>query len=243
MLKDYDHPPLPYHEGQVLQLSHHRPPDLFGTHHSVPYSGRCKKRMWNGYLGDVYEDRIEFALEHPPITIEPLEEEDGSRKFVIDRIRNIDRILDDSEDEEGPILLEGKLYGGTQDGRPVLAKVYDGVYYPSYSLTDLDRHNEVEGPGADPMTRADLDYAGNGSLALEYFGSWTFDIPVDEKGNTRPVRMILLEHIEGTQTMAEIIEQASTEWVVDQNKLPMEKDRLEVLKHLILAVDIIWWDA
>jgi hypothetical protein len=93
----------------------------------------------------------------------------------------------------------------TEGGKPLqaVAKIYDPMYY---SFEWKFSHQ----PG-DTVWQADSDYSREAaayehlqknatSLASQYFGSWTFDLPIRSRGvsRTRPVRMILIERLDGT---------------------------------------------
>ncbi|KAK3989058.1 hypothetical protein QBC44DRAFT_396998 [Cladorrhinum sp. PSN332] len=305
-------PSFPYHADLELEIHRHTPPELFGHHHAVPY-GDCTERKWNAYYMNsnlsARKDRVQFALQYPPIETESASDNRNDKrtqkaKFVI---RRVIKKTQSEHEEGGPILLQGQVYGrerlpsarrpederiGPEQSRPlnVMAKVYDGVFYP---LGDAMLDPWL----ADPMTEADLDYsfesaayeeihtAGHcGSLTPKYYGSWSFDLQIDEAGHTRPVRMVLTEVVQGARTMAEIIQAASTkqkikhekpvwwgdedpwppvmdpsepfyywvnlepehcadEWVLHRDLLPKIDDRLEVLQNLLVACEIIWWDA
>lgn len=138
-------------------------------------------------------------------------------------------------------------------------------------LNSVDDGDQLDPKYPDTMTQADPDYsfesaayedikAGGycGSLTPRYYGSWTFSLETDEDGvtETREVRMILLEKVEGAQRMTEVILKASTkqepplrlgsmsdEWILHRERLPPIEERLKVLKNLLEAWDRIWWDA
>lgn len=94
-----------------------------------------------------------------------------------------------------------------QDGRPfaAAAKIYDPLYYnfeesrghyPLDCVHKADRHFLVES-----WAYENLEKAGQtGSFAPEYYGSWKFTLPIVLKGKPmmRPVRLILIEHLNGT---------------------------------------------
>ena len=257
---------FPYKPGLELELHRHTPPDPFGSHNMIPY-GRCTERLWNVYCNapDYWdENRIQFALEYPPIETKPPVAKGGkltmTAKFVVHRV-----IEQSQRSSGGPTLLEGKFYRDRRFVRNAMAKVYDGVFYS----VEGGYGYGYDAGHPDPMIQADLDYsiesaayediqtAGHcGSFTPQYYGSWTFSLETNEDGVTgaRQVRMILLEKVEGAQTMAEVIRKASTKqevswysgsdgWVLDRERLPPVKDRLKVLKNLLEAWDRIWWDA
>ncbi|RYP25022.1 hypothetical protein DL765_000250 [Monosporascus sp. GIB2] len=95
---------------------------------------------------------------------------------------------------------------GKREPFAAVAKIYDALYY-SFANTF------ASGVPEDVTCEADRDYSReaaayehlrdsgrDGAFAPRYFGSWTFILPIREGSphpGQRPVRMILMEHLEG----------------------------------------------
>ena len=82
----------------------------------------------------------------------------------------------------------------------MVAKIYDPLYYPA-----LD---DYTGERADVVELADRDYSREaavydeledlwGTMVPQYHGSWTFNLPTNTALGIRPVRLILIELIDG----------------------------------------------
>lgn len=116
----------------------------------------------------------------------------------------------------GPQIFACTTTPGDEDGKSgaskpfqAAAKIYDPLYYRFKS--------EVAGYPRDSVVDADEDYRAecaayehlhtlgqSGSFAPEYYGSWTFTLPitVKEKSYMRNVRLILLKLLHGTTIQA-----------------------------------------
>lgn len=94
-----------------------------------------------------------------------------------------------------------------QDGRPfaAAAKIYDPLYYkfeesrghhPLDCVHKADRDFLVESWAYENLKKA----GQTGSFAPEYYGSWKFTLPIVIKGKPimRPIHLILIEHLNGT---------------------------------------------
>lgn len=120
------------------------------------------------------------------------------------------------------------------------AKIYDPLHY---SFKEWIAHAPC-----DVVTEADKDYSREaaayeylqgtgqtGSFAPEYYGSWTFVLPITSRGknHTRPVRLILIEYLGGTSIRGSLIQNDPEHEGKDAFHYP-EEYRLEVLA---LAMD------
>lgn len=114
------------------------------------------------------------------------------------------------QDGRGPQLVlcsvAPKLSESTNETSTVVAKIFDPLYYSFRNK--IARHEPV-----DVAFEADGDYSREsaayehlkqtnqaGSFAPDYYGSWTFNLPIRHQGvvRQRPVRLILIEHLQGT---------------------------------------------
>lgn len=125
-----------------------------------------------------------------------------------------------------------------RDGHPfaAAAKIYDPLYYcfeqtrghfPIDCVCEADRDFMVES-----WAYENLEKAGQtGSFAPQYFGSWMFTLPIVVKGQpiTRPVRLILMEHLDGVSIQGSRVQNSYDRSLgTDAFHLP-EDFRLEVL--------------
>lgn len=126
---------------------------------------------------------------------------------------------------------------GEAAGEPfqAVAKIYDALYYRfSKSLANEPRN---------VATQADEDYSREaaayeylqetgqtGFFAPAYYGSWTFDLPITSRAKTqmRPVRLILIERLEGTTIRGSLLQNGPRGTGKDAFHYP-EEYRLEVL--------------
>lgn len=124
-----------------------------------------------------------------------------------------------------------------------VAKIYDALYYRfSEPLSDdPDEPRNV-------VTQADKDYSleaaayeylqgtgQTGCFAPAYYGSWTFDLLITSQGKTqaRPVRLVLIERLDGTTIRGSLVQNGPRGARKDAFHY-LEEYRLEVLA---LAMD------
>jgi serine/threonine protein kinase len=132
-----------------------------------------------------------------------------------------------------------------------VAKIYDGL---EYELSEADDH------GCDCMYWADMHYSREaaayenipprfqGDIVPRYFGAWTFSVPASVGTSTqqRPVRMILIEYIDGESMLQWILRAAGnntrpTRDMIDYSLLPTDGERLEILGRTVEAELAVWW--
>lgn len=117
-----------------------------------------------------------------------------------------------------------------------VAKIYDALYYSFES-------KEVGHIPCNTAWKADVDYTHeaaaldhlrkvghSGLTAPEYFGSWTFGLPITHEGKElqRPVRLVLMEHVKGPDILNVCRDPAVF------SRYP-EQDRLEILAKVLDA--------
>lgn len=129
------------------------------------------------------------------------------------------------------------------------AKIYDPLYY-NFKL-------ELAPDPRDIVSRAHHDYSTEaaayeyllktgqtapGSFAPEYYGTWTFDLPVEIKGNPRmrPVRLVLMERLQGT-SIRDMHIRNNPDWSIGKDSFHYpEEYRLEVLARAMEGVVKQW---
>jgi serine/threonine protein kinase len=151
------------------------------------------KKRWSP-IKEVTDDssQLEWCLAHPPVpgTTFPMDE-----RFI--EIAKAVRIGDKCGAQ---VVL-------TTDG--LIAKIYDPLYYDFYD--DFFRDSRI-----DVVDYADRDYITEaaayselrntlfpGSIMPAYHGSWTLNVPIldNDRGKSREVRLIIMEHVTGTSML------------------------------------------
>jgi hypothetical protein len=236
----------PYQPDQKLTIHAHTPPHPYGRDYKNRETIRkpiCGLVDWDGQHK---LDHLTFVLGNPPVDTAP-PAVPKSHSLLIDRI-----ISHKPKKKGGGPFVVSCFLDSDRSCRYV-AKIYDGL---EYRLAD-------RGDGADDcMYRADMDYSREatayesipsrfqGDIVPRYFGSWTFTLPLPVVNGTtiqrRPVRMILIEYIDG-ESMREAILRAipsePTLTVLDYSLLPPEEERLNLLARAIEAETAIMWYA
>ncbi len=226
-----------YREGAELRIRSHVPPEpFFGGYGDCPRS-HVGLNYNLKYPQDA--DRIDFALDFPPLETEPPAEDEHT--FTITGVKTLRRF---HVDGGGAHVVTG-YFDGNKDAVYV-AKIYDGVDYPLEDGTD----------GLDCMTLADSDYAteawayetmqpvkGVGArLVPGYYGAWTFALDTGRARGQRWVRMLLLQLLPGETVLSKIM-RATVDGVVQQARLPGLETRLRILRDTFEAEESICWDA
>lgn len=121
-----------------------------------------------------------------------------------------------------------------------VAKIYDALYYRfTESYVDAPRDVVAVADGDYSCEAAAYDYlkatGQTGAFAPAYYGSWTFDLPITSRGKAyiRPVRLILIERLDGPSIRDSLIYNGRREAGKDAFHYPLEY-RLEILA---LAMD------
>ena len=199
---DAEKPRCPYTTGFTVEITHHTPPPPFGTHWygigSWPTDG-----TWE-WLRSVTQTT--HVLHYPPLESKA----SASNPIALRKARLTITNAIAVRDGRGPQLVlcsvAPKLPGPTKETSTVVAKIFDPLYYSF--------RNEIAGDEpVDVAFEADGDYSREaaayqhlkqtnqtGSFAPDYYGSWTFNLPICHQGvvRQRPVRLILIEHLQGT---------------------------------------------
>jgi hypothetical protein len=130
--------------------------------------------------------------------------------------------------------------GETGQSFQAVAKIYDPLYYifkrcyahaPRNVVTEADKDYSREAAAYEYLQET----GQTGSIAPAYYGSWTFTLPITSRGKTqtRPVRLILIEHLGGTSIRGSLIHNGPEHVGKDAFHYP-EEYRLEILA---LAMD------
>lgn len=185
-------PEYPYYAGLQLTIASHTPPSPFGGGYHATQEPR--PRIHSKELKHI--PRSKFILDKPPT------ETDGNRNPTIKQLRIVDIIA-------GHAKRKIQVFRVVMDGKPLIAKFYDPLFYPYPSdiTYDADKHYSKEAAAYQDIRDANLE----GKYTPKFHGAWTcrvcFARPKAETG-FRPVRLILIEEIKGL-TIEEIIQENS----------------------------------
>lgn len=189
--EDPDKPRLPYIPGFTIQIRRHVPPSPFG---GPDYGRGTREELSVGYLSGITQS--ELVVNHPGLDT-PLPALPETAQLIVMTTITIG-------EARGAQVVVCEISPQNEGDEPfqAVAKIYDPMYY-SFEW------NFSHQPG-DTVWQADSDYSREAaaykhlqenatSFAPQYFGSWTFDLPIKVSGvsQTRSVRMILIERLDG----------------------------------------------
>lgn len=170
---------MPYTRGQRFDIFRHTPPPPLGQ--PYPNSRDITPRATLRHL-----TQFDYCLAAPPL--EGVTNDQETSSFTI-----IEEVaVRDGRDAQVVLISSG-----------LVAKIYDPLYYPSYHQDTPIRVDVVELAERQYSREAaayeELDDRFGGTIIPKYHGSWTFDIAVDTPSGIRkrPVRLVLIEFIEG----------------------------------------------
>lgn len=226
---DPDRPRFPYITGFTAQIHRHAPPPPFGAPH---YGLDPRPQPSIEYMRSVSQS--ELVVDNPPLETPPSQPETAQLTITTPISVGSAR---------GAQVVTCSVISHRQTAAEpfqAVAKIYDALYYRfSESLANDPRN---------VSTQADKDYSHEaaayeylqrtgqtGSFAPAYYGSWTFDLPITSRGKTqmRPVRLVLIERLDGTSIRGSLIQNGPRGAGKDAFHYP-EEYRLEVLA---LAMD------
>ncbi len=182
--QDIEKPAIPYKQGQKITIFRHNPPPPLGR----PYPNSralTPRKVLKGLT------QLEYCL-----SASPLEETTNSQEissFVVTK----ELALCDGRGAQLVVVDNG-----------LVAKIYDPLYYPTYHKDTSIRADVVEWAERDYSREAaayeELTGRFGGTIIPKYHGSWTCEMPVDTTSGVtmRPVRLILMEFIEGSPCLS-----------------------------------------
>lgn len=237
-LHDPDRPSLPYIPGFTVQIEPHEAPPPFGDEQDY---GHWPRRFPSPIELETMTQSA-LVLSYPPLgtdlttptaTSTPESCQDQTAQLTITSYIRVGC-------GHGAQIVRCTVM---QPGKPsfqAVAKVFDALYYRfTYELARRPR---------DVMAQADMDYTREvaaykrlmpvgktGRSVSNFFGSWTFKLPITSHGvgYQRPVRLVLIEHLEGSDLQSlRIQNDYFTYGSLDAFHLP-EDYRLEVLARVL----------
>ncbi|KAK3374122.1 hypothetical protein B0T24DRAFT_625701 [Lasiosphaeria ovina] len=246
--QDYRPNPFLYFPGATFEIHSHIAPHPFGD----PYYNLTRDPIPDEELenGDGPRHKLRVVIANPPAELPP----DVRAKIHSTHDHKSLTIVGPIGDKTGGARLV-RCYLGSDKSHHYVAKIYDAMGYP---LSKLDADDFL----MDCMWAADMDYTREswayehipqdlqGSLVPSYSGSWTMfvetGLPEPEPAR-RPVRMILLELIEGDSMRAitnRAIRQAEKEKRPSHHRfLPPEPERLDHMFRIVEAEMTLYWHA
>ncbi|KAL2160294.1 hypothetical protein VTH06DRAFT_1467 [Thermothelomyces fergusii] len=224
---DPEKPDCPYRVGFQVEIKQHTPPLPFGGRSYGPGAWRQRRDV------DLYSaTQTEVVMSYPP-----LERESGVPSPIGSTATlTITETLAVGDGRGAQVVVCSVAPEPHRRPFVAVAKIFDALYYSFVSRVG----------GAVPCNTArsaDVDYSreaaaldhlrmarrkGLSLTAPEFFGSWTFSLPITHAGKNllRPVRLVLMEHIEGPNMLAVCRDP-------DVLSIYSEEDRVEILARVL----------
>lgn len=227
-LEDPDKPRLPYLPGFSVRISRHAPPS------GDEQSGFQKRpQLEEAYLRTVTHS--EAVVANPPV--DGVEDPSSQAELVI--TSTID--IGSARGAQIVACTVHPLDGGSEPFQAA-AKIYDPLYYNFEHSMGYYPRDCVEEADQDYMVETYayeiLEETGHtGSSAPRYYGSWTFTVPIVLKGSPvlRPVRLILMERLQGVTIQESRVQNAYNRAEGKDAFHYPEEYRLEVLARAMDA--------
>lgn len=230
---DPDKPPFPYMTGFTTRIHRHTAPPPFGP---PDYGPDPRPLLPNQYMQTVPQSQL--VVDNPLLETPSIQAVSDSAQLVIKTPISVGSARG-AQVVSCSITTHGDTLGQTFQA---VAKIYDALYYRFSESIAHEPRNVVSKADEDYSREAaayeHLQATGQtsaGAFAPDYYGSWTFDLPIVSRGEaqTRPVRLILIEHLDGPTIRGSLIQNGPRGAGKDAFHYPL-KYRLEVLA---LAMD------
>lgn len=194
--EDPDEPRLPYIPGFTVQIRRHVPPPPFG---GPDYDDGTREELSESYLREITQS--ELVIDHPGVET-PLPALSETAQLTITNPISIGEL-------RGAQVVACEISSQNEGDEPyqAVAKIYDPMYYHFEFHSNHQPRDTVEQADSDYSREAaaydHLQKKNMTSFAPQYFGSWSFDLPIRHRGvlKSRPVRMVLIEQLDGMSTM------------------------------------------
>lgn len=228
--EDPDRPRLPYLPGLSVRISRHAPPS--GDEQSG--SQQERPQLEEAYLRTVTHS--EAVVANPPV--DGVEDPSSQAELVITSTIAIGS----ARGAQIVACTVTPLDGGDSEAFEAAAKIYDPLYYNFEHSIGYYPRDCVGAADQDYMVETYayevLEQTGHaGSSAPRYYGSWTFTLPIVCGGSptSRPVRLILMERLEGVTIRESRIQNAYSRGAGKDAFHYPEEYRLEVLARAMDA--------
>ncbi|KAL2190010.1 hypothetical protein L209DRAFT_749991 [Thermothelomyces heterothallicus CBS 203.75] len=229
---DPEKPACPYRPGFAVEIKRHIPPPPFGDPHHGPGTWRERSDV------DLYRvTQTRVVMEYPPLEhphAPPSPPAPAAKLTILSALA--------VEDGRGPQLVvcsvapyassgPGPGQGGPPAPYEAVAKIFDPLYYsfenreaahvPVPVAWQADVHYTHEAAALDHLAKRAQTGDGAGLLAPEYFGSWTFTLPITHAGRRRQraVRLVLMENIKGPSIRAVCLAPSALASYTEQDRL------------------------
>lgn len=229
---DPDRPNLPYLPGFSIQITRHAPPPTFPTAEELQELGHQERpRLSEEYLRTVTHS--EAVAANPPEEGLLSSPQAKTAQLVITSPIAIGAA-------RGPQVVACRVTPQEGDPFTAVAKIYDPLYYnfensigyyPRDTVFEADENYAVE-----TWAYQTLEKAGETGLsAPKFYGSWTFTLPIILNGvrMERPIRMILIERLNGVSIHASRVQNSYSRRAGKDAFHYPEEYRLEVLARAV----------
>ncbi|KAI0431901.1 P-loop containing nucleoside triphosphate hydrolase protein [Xylaria sp. FL1042] len=237
---DPDQPQCPYLPGFAIRITEHEPPPPFGLP-SYPLGTRSFPS--DAWLRET--PQILQVIGNPP-------QDTTWRSSSPPRTAtfNITKGISIGQNRGAQLVVCEVLVCGQKSPYTAVAKIYDPLYYSP-------RHSFAESVPQDVVLVADTDYSCEAAaysylqttkslqkpgFAPEYYGSWTFELPLTLQGKKyrRSIRLILIEHLPGS-SIRDLYKRKHGDYSFDNSSEPNafhydEAYRLDVLAELFEGI-------
>lgn len=186
-------PANPYKKGRILEIRKHTACPPFGADYPH-YEGVPEYISERQLRGTTL---VELCLDHPAPKGETSTDQEPQTLEILKEIR--------AGDESGAQIVVCRFSGSQEE---VVAKIYDPLYYGFADRMWSDRPRDVTYDAHMDYCRevaaySELDGMLGGKEIPKYYGSWTFQLPLELPGSSKPtlrdIRLVLMEYIRGTQ--------------------------------------------
>lgn len=196
---DPDRPPLPYRPGFVVNITEHTPPAPYYSRQGGP------DRIPRESLRSLTQTKL--VVTYPPRDSDTTATPPFNPKIAELTITNHIAVRDGRGAQLVLCSVVPRGHGLECEPFTAVAKIFDPLYY-----CFANRHDDLSVGPVDVVSAADQSYSQEaaayehlqqvgetGSFAPEYYGSWTFSLPISHGGvvRNRAVRLILIEYLDG----------------------------------------------
>ncbi|KAH7159542.1 kinase-like domain-containing protein [Dactylonectria estremocensis] len=211
---DPQRPGFPYRSGLKLTIRRHSPPPPYGVQY---VKGLERKRVRMPRKLKVTQS--EWCLQHPP---------EESHSPHPDTTTHTLRVLGEIACEDGRGAQVVRCCLDNDKSSVYAAKIYDARHYrwPNDVTWEADEDYRREAAAYEDMQQLGLD----GEIAPKYFGSWTTNVVAWAGSDVlRPVRIVLMEFLEGSSMLSLLVNKQVT-------TIPPQQ-RLDILGAAIVAAN------